>query len=368
MKKPGEMAKPWVADLSVYEPGRPIEEVAREWGMEPGSILKLASNENSLGPSPRALEAMQAAAVNMHRYPDGGTFYLRRALADKLGVAASQVLPGNGSNEIIQFLVHVFLDPESNIVVSESAFVVYKLIAASFHGQTIATPMKDYTHDLDAMAEAITPDTKIVFVSNPNNPTGTAVSLESFERFMARVPDHVIVAIDEAYVELMPGERRPNSIGYVLEGRNVVVLRTFSKTYGLAGLRLGYAIAPEPIIALLDRVRQPFNVNAMAQAAALGALQDDEHVERTREMVRTGLHQFEAGFRALGLDFVPSVANFMLVEVGKGREIFEMLQKEEGVIGRAMDGYGLPSFIRLTVGTEPENERCLKALKKVLGK
>ncbi|MDP6629958.1 MAG: histidinol-phosphate transaminase [Kiritimatiellia bacterium] len=366
MKSFAELANPWVQDLVVYEPGRPIEEVARELGFtNPGDIIKLASNENALGPSPLAVQAMRGAAETMHLYPDGGTFTLRQALAAHLDVDPAQILPGTGSNELIELLGHAFLGEGTNIVMSRQAFVVYRLVANAARAATIAVPMTDFRHDLMAMLDAITPETKIVFIANPNNPTGTMVSQAEIDRFMDAVPNDVIVCFDEAYVELLDPGQQPDVLQYVRAGRNVVVLRTFSKAYGLAGLRMGYAVAPEPCSALLNSVRQPFNVNAMAQVAARAALADEDHIERTRRLVSDGIAQFEAGFKALGLAWVPTVVNFVLVEVGAGRETFVALQKE-GVITRPMDGYGLPGHIRITIGTREENEKCLLALARVM--
>jgi histidinol-phosphate aminotransferase len=362
------IAQPGIAKLMTYEPGRPIEEVARELGFEDaGAIVKLASNENALGPSARAVEAMRRAAGEMHRYPDGGAFYLKEALARKLKLKPEQILATSGSNEAIEFIGHVFLAPGTSIVMADRAFVVYRLVAAMFGAETVAVPMKALTHDLDAMLAAIRPDTKIVFVSNPNNPTSTAVTRRDIERFMDAVPDRVVVCFDEAYIELLDEKDQPDTLRYVREGRNAIVLRTFSKTYGLAGLRIGYAAAPKPCIDLMDRVRQPFNVNAMALAAAVAALDDDAHVRNTRAMVKNGLRQLEQGFRAMQLETVPAVANFMLVKVGKGREVFQDLQKR-GVIVRPMDGYGLPEYVRVTVGTDGENETCLRALRAAVGR
>jgi histidinol-phosphate aminotransferase len=308
---------------------------------------------------------MRKAAREMHRYPDGDAYELRRALARRLGVEMNQLAIGTGSNEIIELMAHVFLDASSNVVASECAFVVYKLIAAMFEARTVEAPMRDFTHDLDAMLAAITSETRIVFIANPNNPTGTMVDGRALDRFMDRVPDHVVVGIDEAYVELLPPERQPDSLRYVREGRKAVVLRTFSKTYGLAGLRIGYAVAPEECIRLFHRVRQPFNVTAMGMAAAVAALDDDAHVARTRALVADGLCYLNAVCERMNLSYVPSVANFMLIKVGRGRAVFEALQREK-VIVRPMDGYGLPDYVRVTVGTAEENRRLVGALKKVL--
>ncbi|MDP6525401.1 MAG: histidinol-phosphate transaminase [Kiritimatiellia bacterium] len=357
-----ELAKDWIGGLSTYEPGRPIEEVARELGFDSAAdIIKLASNENSLGPSPLAVEAIREGAEAMHRYPDGGAFYLKKALASKLGVRPQEILPGNGSNELIEFIGHTFLGPGVNVVVADTAFVVYRLIAAMFRADVVAVPMRELTHDLDAMLAAITPETRVVFVSNPNNPTGTMVGQEEIDRFMEGVPGHVVVCFDEAYIELLPPGDQPDVLKYVRQGRNVIVLRTFSKAYGLAGLRVGYAIAPEEGIALLNRVRQPFNLNSMAQLAALAALGDDEHVAVTRDLVQDGLSFFVGECFRMGLEYVPSVTSFILVKVGEGRRVFESLQKA-GVIVRPMDGYGLPEYVRITVGTADENQRAIAAL------
>ncbi len=360
------LANPWIAELKTYEPGRPIEEVARELGFDdPSEIYTLASNENSLGPSRLALKAMADCAPEMHRYPDGGAFYLKRTLSKALHVDPGSLIIGNGSNEMLELIGHTFLSPNAGIVMADCAFVVYRLVAAMFQAPVVDVPMRAFTHDLDAMADAITDRTRVVFVANPNNPTGTAVSHDDVARFMERVPDDVIVCFDEAYVELLPEDQQPPTLDYIREGRNVIVLRTFSKTYGLAGLRVGYAVAAPDCIAMLNCVRQPFNVNAMALAAAEAAVHDVEHVEQTRRCVVDGLQQFYAGFEELGLSYVPSVANFVLVQVGQGRNCFEALQRQ-GIIVRPMDGYGLPEYVRVTIGKPEENERCLTALKTVL--
>lgn len=360
-----ELARPWVSGLGVYEPGRPIEEVAREMGFQDASeIIKLASNENALGVSPKAVAAMKKAARQMHLYPDGGAFYLRQALAKKLNVSPDQIIAGSGSNELIEFIGHVFLDASTSIVMADRAFVVYKLVADMFRAKTIKVPMQNFVHDLDAMLAAITPDTRVVFVANPNNPTGTMVDQAALDRFMDRVPDHVLVAFDEAYIELLPPERQPDCLKYVRAGRKVIILRTFSKTYGLAGLRIGYGVASEECIKLLQRVRQPFNTTAMAQVAAIAALDDDDFVDRTRAMTTDGAAFLESVFRKMKLEYVPTSANFIMVKVGPGRKIFDAMQRA-GVIVRPMDPYGLPEYIRITIGTKAENRRCISVLKKV---
>jgi len=360
------LANPHIPDLMTYEPGRPISEVARDLGLESDDgIDKLASNENALGPSPRAVSAMQDAAASMHLYPDGGSFYLKRDLSARLGVDTSRLLITNGSNEAIELLGHVFLGPGTEIVMSQQAFVIYRLVADLFQAETRAVPAKDFTHDLPAMLEAITSRTRLVFIANPNNPTGTQVSAEALDRFLNAVPDHVITILDEAYIELLEEADQPPSVSYVLENRKIVILRTFSKTYGLAGLRIGYVVAPPEAIELLNRARQPFNVTAMAQLAAAAALQDVAFVEKTRKLVTEGLSQIVSGLEADGIESVPSVVNFLLVKVGKGRACSDALQRKH-VIVRPMDGYGLPEYIRVTVGTREQNERFLCSLREVL--
>lgn len=359
----------WISNVPVYQPGKPIAEVARELGFDDvDEIIKVASNENELGPSPKAIEAMTAEMNEMHRYPDGGGFYLKAKLSEKLGVLPGNLMLGNGSNELIEFLGHACLSPGTNLVMSECAFVVYRLVAALFNAETIAVPMKNFTHDLDAMLEAITPETRIVAVCNPNNPTGTIITPDEIDAFIEKLPDHVLAVFDEAYFELMPAEMQPDLLKHIRAGRkNLIVLRTFSKAYGLAGLRLGYGMAHEEIISALNHVRQPFNVNAMAQAAALAALDDDDHIEKTREMVFQGLELFAEKLPTIGtgLEFVPSYANFILVKTGNGFEVFKELQARK-VIVRPMDGYGLPEWIRITLGTPEQNEAVLVALAEIL--
>ena len=360
-------AKDWISGLRVYEPGKPIEEVARELGFDDiESIVKVASNENELGPSPMAVGAMQDAVGEMHRYPDGGAFYLKRKLAGQLGVDSDQLLFGSGSNELIVFLCHVFLGKGTHLIMGAEAFAVYFLAAAMYDGEAIRVPMPEHTHDLEAMLGAITPETRIVAICNPNNPTGTMVSQEAIDRFIEKLPDHVVAIFDEAYFEVMPEEQKPDVLKHIRAGKeNIMVLRTFSKAYGLAGLRIGYAIGCPDLIALLNKVRQPFNVNAMAQSAAMAALDDVTHLVETREMVFQGLEFFERELPKLGIETVPSAANFILVKTGNGREVFQELQKRK-VIVRPMDPYGLPDHIRITIGTPEQNRAILDALKEVL--
>lgn len=358
-----QFANQFVCDLVAYEPGKPIEETARELGLDPETIVKLASNENPLGPAPAAIEAMKGEAAGVHIYPDGGGYKLRQALADHHDLGLENVVLGNGSNEIIELLCHCFLNPKAELIAAEHAFVVYKLMATLFGAKYVEVADPDFIHDLDGMADAITEDTRLVFIANPNNPTGTMVNQEALDRFMDRLPDHVVAVLDEAYYEFL--DDAPDTVKYVREGRNVCVLRTFSKAYGLAGLRIGYGLASSQVAAILQKARQPFNANSMAQAAALAAMNDSEHVAKTMETNRTGLAFYEQAFMARDLEYVPSAANFVLVKVGDGDDLFaKMLRK--GVIVRAMSGYKLPEWVRISIGTMPENERCIEVLDEVL--
>lgn len=358
-----QFANQFVCDLVAYEPGKPIEETARELGLDPETIVKLASNENPLGPAPAAIEAMKSEAAGVHIYPDGGGYKLRQALADHHGLGLENVVLGNGSNEIIELLCHCFLNPKAELIAAEHAFVVYKLMATLFGAKYVEVADPDFIHDLEGMADAITEDTRLVFIANPNNPTGTMVNQEALDRFMDRLPDHVAAVLDEAYYEFL--DDAPDTVKYVREGRNVCVLRTFSKAYGLAGLRIGYGLASPQVAAILQKARQPFNANSMAQAAALAAMNDTEHVAKTMQTNREGLAFYEQAFAARGLEYVPSAANFVLVKVGDGDDLFaKMLRK--GVIVRAMSGYKLPEWVRISIGTMPENERCIEVLDEVL--
>lgn len=349
-----------VLKLIAYEPGKPVEELAREMGLQASDIIKLASNENPLGPSPKALAAMRDALERAHFYPDGGGWALRSAIAEKLGLQRENVVLGNGSNEIIEFIGHAFLRPGDEVVTARHAFAVYALMAQLFGAKTVEVPDPGYTHDLDAMLAAVTPRTRQLFVANPNNPTGTMVSQEAIDRFMAAVPPHVLVIFDEAYFEFL--DNPPDVIKFVREGRNVVVMRTFSKIQGLANLRIGYGLAPKGVANVLQKTRQPFNANGIAQAGALAGLRDQEHMDKTRELTHEGREYFEAEFRALGVEYVPSVANFVLARVGDGDAVFQALLKR-GIIVRAMRSYKLPEWIRVSVGTMDQNRRFLAELK-----
>jgi histidinol-phosphate aminotransferase len=359
-----QYANPQLRELVSYEPGKPIEDVAREIGLKPSDIIKLASNENPLGPSPKALEAMHKAVERANFYPDGGGYYLREAIAQKFGLQRENVILGCGSNEIIEFVGHAFLQPGDEIITADHAFAVYKLMAQVFDASTVEVPEINFGHDLDAMAAAITPRTKEIFVANPNNPTGTLVSQEEIDRFMAKVPDNVVVVFDEAYYEFL--KEPTDTLKYIREGRqNVIILRTFSKIQGLANLRIGYGLASPELIEVLQKTRQPFNANGIAQEAALAGLLDDEHQQKTRELTWEGRDYLQKEFAAMGLEFVPSFANFVLVKVGNGTDIFKKLLKT-GIIIRDMTSYKLPEWVRVSVGTMPQNERFIEELKKLL--
>ena len=361
-----QYANPQLRELVSYEPGKPIEDVAREIGLKPEQIIKLASNENPLGPSPRALEAMHKAVERANFYPDGGGYYLREAIAKKFGFARENIIIGCGSNEVIEFAGHAFLQPGDEVVTADHAFAVYKLMAQLFGARTIEVPEINYGHDLEAMARAITPRTKEIFIANPNNPTGTLVGQEEIDRFMEQVPPHVVVVFDEAYYEFL--QSPPDTLKFVREGRqNVIILRTFSKIQGLANLRIGYGIAAPELIEVLQKTRQPFNVNGIAQEAALAGLADEEHQQKTRELTWQGRDYLQREFAALGLEYIPSHANFVLVKVGNGTWLFKQLLKA-GIIIRDMTSYKLPEWVRVSVGTMPQNERFIEELKKLLGK
>ena len=356
---------PFLKTLPTYQPGRPIEEVARELGLAPESFIKVASNENPFGPSPLAVAALQKAIPGVNLYPDGNAFYLKQKLAAKLGVAPANLVLGNGSNEIIEFVAHALLGPGSDIVVSQFCFAIYPIVARMFGASVITVPAEHYGHDLPAMLKAITPRTRIMFVANPNNPTGTLAPRPELIRLVNEVPDDVLLVLDEAYLEFLNDPVDLIPLIRLGARKNLILMRTFSKIYGLAGLRIGYGIAAPDLAAALEKIRQPFNVNLLAQTAALAALDDEEHVRKTRQNNAGGLEFFARSFRGLKLECVPSHANFMLVRVGDGMGVFAAMQ-QQGVITRPMAGYQLPEWIRLSIGTPRENERCLDALKTAL--
>jgi len=350
-------------DLAVYEPGKPIEETAHEIGAHPGEIIKLASNENALGASPKAVTAMRAAIESAQLYPESSGVYLREAIARRLGLGSENIILGNGSNEIIEFIGHAFLDRGDEVIVPEYAFIAYKLIAQLFDARTIETPTANFQPDLQAMLSAITPKTKIIFIANPNNPTGFLIEQEKIDNFLARVPDEVITVVDEAYFEFL--DDPPNTLRHVSNGQNVVILRTFSKIHGLASLRVGYGIASRSLIEVLQKTRQPFNVNGIGQIGAIAALEDSEHVLQSKRIVDAGRAFLEEQFSAMKLKYIPSAGNFVFVNVGDGPTVFKKMLARK-IIVRPLRGYNLPEWIRVTVGTVEQNEKCIAVFKEVL--
>ena len=351
---------PNIAKLVPYSPGKPLDELERELGIR--DAVKLASNENPLGPSPRALAALDAGKETLHLYPDGGAHHLTRALADRWKVTGDQIVVGNGSDEIISLLVKTFMSPGDEAVMADHTFVMYKLAVTGGHGVCVEVPLKDWRHDLPAMARAVTKRTRVVFVCNPNNPTGTMVTRDEVREFMAAVPDHVIVVFDEAYYEYVRDPQYPDTLEYVRQNRPVVVLRTFSKIYGLAGLRIGYGITTPEITDYLHHVRNPFNANSLAQFAARAALGDEQHVAASRALNEAEMASVDNGLRALGLVPLPSQANFLYFDTHRdGRAVFDRLL-QEGVIVRHICG----SMLRVTIGRPEENLRFLTALGRAL--
>ena len=355
-----DIANRELLDLVPYEPGKPVDDVARELGLDPASIIKLASNENPLGPSPLAVAAMRVAIEKVHFYPDGGGFHLRNAIAENFGLDRANVVLGNGSNEIIELLFHTFTRPGIHeIVTVRHAFAVYTLMAQLFGVRAITVDDVDFTPDLPAMLRAITPQTRLVFLASPNNPTGTRVTNEALDAFLRDLPPHVIAVLDEAYYEFL--DNPPDTVGHVRRGGRVVLMRTFSKIQGLAGLRIGYGLATAEIADLLQRARQPFNANSVAQAGAMAGLMDTEHQRKTKAVTDEGRRGMEAAFARMGLRYVPSSANFVLVHVGEGGEVFKRLMKK-GIIVRSMVSYHLPEYIRVSIGTPEQNARFLAEL------
>jgi histidinol-phosphate aminotransferase len=352
-------------DIVVYQPGKPVEELERELGIS--ESIKLASNENPLGPSPKGLEAVRKALSEVHRYPDGGGFYLKRRLAEFHGMAPENFTIGNGTNEVLENIAHAFLDPGDPVVFSEGAFIVYLIVSQLSNCEIRTAPMRDYTHDLEAMAGLVCERTKAVFIANPNNPTGTAVGEGALRRFVEALPGETLVVMDEAYSQYAHREDYPDASKLIAEYPNLIALRTFSKAYGLAGLRVGYGIAHPDIIEVINKVREPFNVNSLALAAAEAALGDEEHVSRSVGVNAEGREFFVRELAALGLPFVPTQGNFIMAEVGDGMKIYEGLLRE-GVIVRPVGGYGFTGHVRISIGTTEENRRVIDSLALLLGK
>jgi histidinol-phosphate aminotransferase len=351
--------------ISPYKPGRPIEEVARVLGLK-GEIIKLASNENPLGPSPLAVQALKKALTESNLYPDDICFYLKKKLAERIGVEPGNLFVGNGSVEILPLITLAYLDPEHSAVASQSAFIWFKIAAQIAAGELIEVPMKDYRHDLKAMLKAIKKNTRLLYIANPNNPTGTIVTRAELEDFFKNVPGDVLIVMDEAYFEYIDDPDYPDSFKSLREGRNILILRTFSKVYGLAGVRLGYGITRPEVIASLSKLRISFNVNRLSQVAGMAALDDHKHVEKSRTTNEAGKKYLYEAYRKLGLFYLPTYANFIFVDFGKDSQVvFESLQKK-GIITRTIKEYGFPHALRITIGTEIQNQRLIKALGEIL--
>src|SRR5574343_168300 len=358
-----DQALSYVRAISPYQPGKPITELARDMGIPVDSIVKLASNENPLGMSPKARQAVEAALSGVERYPD--QFDLIAKLAERCGVSRQQVVLGNGSNDVLDIIARVFLAPGRSAVFAQNAFAVYPLATLSTGAELIVTPAKNYGHDLAAMRAAIRPDTRIVWIANPNNPTGNFLPYPEVRAFLEAVPKDVVVVLDEAYNEYLPPAERTDTAAWIADFPNLVVTRTFSKIFGLAGLRVGYALAGPGVADLMNRVRQPFNVDNLAIAGAVAALDDHLFVADSYELNRRGMEQIVAGLKRLGLEHIPSHGNFVTFKAGDGAAVNQKLL-QQGVIVRPIGGYGLPEWLRVTIGSEPENARFLDALEKAL--
>ncbi len=356
-----ELSPSYVRSIAPYQPGKPVSELAREMGLDEASIVKLASNENPRGVGPRTRAAIEASIAQVARYPDGNGFELKNALSRRYGVDMACIVLGNGSNDVLELVALAFLGPGRAAVMSQHAFAVYPLATQARGARPIVVRAKDYGHDLEAMAKAVDDETYVAWIANPNNPTGTLAYAADLVGFLRRVPERVLVVLDEAYNEYLPPDLRSDSVKWLKRHPNLVITRTFSKAYGLAGLRVGYALAHPTVADVMNRVRQPFNVNSIALAAAQAALDDMEFVARCYAENLQGLKQLEEGAAALGLEYIPSHGNFIAIRVGKAAEIYKRLLRR-GVIVRPVTGYGLPEHLRVTVGTAEENERFLGAL------
>lgn len=358
------LVKECIARIAAYKPGKPIEELEREYGI--AGAIKLASNENPLGPSPKAMEAIREALPGVHRYPDSHAFYLKEKLARKLGFTPDHLIMGNGSDEIIHLIAQTFLLPGEEVMMGDPTFSFYRIVVVAAGATEVLVPLKNFSYDLPAMAGAISEKTKVIFINTPLNPTGTIIRKDDFARFLESIPADVILVMDEAYVEYVTDRLYPDTLQYLASGKKMVVLRTFSKIYGLAGLRIGYGIADPYLIACLNKIRGPFNTNLLAQAAGLAALDDEEHVQRSRAVNQEGLRYLHGELDRLGMEYLPTQSNFFLVRIGeKAGRVYDSLL-HEGVIVRHMPGGILEQYLRITVGLPSENERLITALKMVL--
>ena len=359
-----KLASPGVQEIQPYEPGKPVEELERELGLT--DIVKLASNENPLGASEKVIASLASAYPDLARYPDGSAYLLKRRLSEFLNVPENQLTIGNGSNDVLELLARVYLSRDNESIISQHSFVVYPLVTKAIGAALKVIPAKNYSHDLEGTLAAISEKTRMVFIANPNNPTGTWVNENDLTRFLDQVREDVIVVLDEAYFEYVQEPDYPNGIELSKKYPNLVVTRTFSKAYGMAALRLGYSISRPDIADLMNRIRQPFNVNSLSLVAALAALDDQDHVKRSVELNTTGMRYLESECRRLGLDFIPSVGNFLTIDFGRDASpVYEGLL-HEGVIVRPIGVYELPNHLRVTIGTPDENERFSSALESVL--
>ena len=360
-----DLAPAYIRSIAPYQPGKPISELAREVGLEESSIIKLASNENPLGVSPKAQHAMRAVLDGVALYPDGNGFELKRELSRHLGVAMDQLVLGNGSNDVLELAARAFLAPENSAVYAQHAFAVYPLVVQAMGCKGIEVPAKHFGHDLDAMLRAVQPVTRVVFVANPNNPTGTLAPAAEMERFIAALPAHVLVVLDEAYNDYLRPAHRADSLSWLKKHPNLLITRTFSKVYGLAGLRVGYAVGSAAVADMLNRVRQPFNVNSISLAAAAAALDDHAFVRKSYALNLAGMDQLTAGLKKLGLEIMSSHGNFVTFKVGDAKAVNLALLKA-GVIVRPIAGYGLPDWLRVSIGLESENARFLSSLQQAI--
>ncbi len=356
-------ALPYICDLTSYEPGKPIDLVAREYGVAPDQIIKLASNENPLGPSLKALAALQAAVPNVHRYPE--QYELLQALAQHLGMGAEFLVLGNGSNDVLDLIARTYLAPGTEAISAQYAFSIYSIVTQSVGAKNVVVPSPNFGHDLTGMLNAITPQTKVIWIANPNNPTGTFVPYGGVKQFLEKIPSEIIVVLDEAYYEYLDAADRVDSTKWLKDHPNLVLVRTFSKIYGLAGLRIGYGITSPDIAELLNRVRQPFNANSLALAAAIAALEDHDFTSLSYQTNQAGCAQLKAGFDKLGLPHLPAYGNFVTVKVPKAQEVYEALLRQ-AVIVRPLAANSMPDYLRVTVGTTEENTRLLSTLELVL--
>ena len=350
--------------IKAYQPGKPIEEVKREFGLK--NVIKLASNENPLGPSPKAVEAIKEYVSKINFYPDGGSYYLKKALGEKLGAKEENIILGNGSDEIVSLITRIFLQKGDQAIMGDPSFLMYKIDAQLSQAKVASVPLKNFRLDLSEMSKAISSRTKLIFISNPNNPTGTIITEDEVEHFLKDVPPRILTVFDEAYYEYVEDTNYPQSIDLLDKNSNIIILRTFSKIYGLAGLRVGYGIGSPEVIDLLNKARPPFNVNSLAQVAALASLEDEDQVNQSKSLVREGKEFLYSNLRRLKVSFIPTQANFILIKIGKKAKDVEGELLKKGIIVRGMGAYNLPHYIRVTIGTKPQNEEFIKNLQTIL--